>query len=400
MRYASLLIMIPATSISLAQWEPTNNPHTQIRCLATQGDMVIAGTAGSGIRISPDGGDTWSTSTNCCAGIDIPYIWTVMIEGNEIYVGASSGLYRTTIGGAQWTLISNGLIGGPLNMPVHDLLRDGQRLFAALGTGIFRSENNGGNWSASTTGIPGGVNCIVRHGPYLLAGSMGAGVFRSADDGDSWTEANTGLGDGHIRDILSADGQLYLATNGGVFRSSDNGDTWSPSSSGLLNTSISALLAVNGQLLAASSGGGVHRSIDNGASWSTMNAGLSNTLTTSLALNDAYVYVGNTHSGTVRGDVWRQPISLFTGLHESSATSPLRLYPSLTQGLVILEDDNRTSTKRHILVRDHVGKVVQEFQITAQPRSELYLDLPPGTYTIEVRSDPDGHAIFRVVKDE
>lgn len=396
MKHGPLLSLLLTPIVSMGQWQPTDNPNTQFVSLIARGDTIVAGTGGGGVIISSDGADTWldqNTSSN------MPYyIWSLMLEGDALYAGAMTGLYRSENGGAQWDLISDGLTGGLNDTSVYDILRDGNYLFTALGTGVHRSDDNGASWALSNSGISGGTKCLVKHGPYVFAGSAGAGVFRSATNGASWTEANVGLTGGNVQDLLSVGDELFLASATGIFHSSDNGDTWASVSNGLLNSNIYALMEVNGHLFAASWGGGVYTSTNNGASWSTLNAGLTNTTMTCLAKNDTYVYAGNFHNGGVPGDVWRQPNPAPTGISEQTGTSPFRLYPTLTTGSVTFEDASVIRSQRTVYVRDQTGRLVKEIFIGNSARSVLEIDASTGSYTVEVWTAAERKAVFRVIK--
>ena len=397
MRAKLFLSMLLLPFIAIGQWQHTNNPSSQIQSIATQGDTVLAGTAGSGVVVSFNGADSWTTISNW-TGFTDPYIHSLLIDGDDFYAGTTTGLYRSNDGGAQWNLISNGLVGSQSDTAVNDILKDGQYLFLAVISGVYRSADYGANWIPVNSGFPGSAWCLVKHGPYIFVGGSGTGVFRSSTNGDSWTESNVGLSSGNVRDLLSVGNDLFVASDQGVARSSDSGDSWTSVNNGILNTNISKLLSVNDLLIAASSGGGIYLSTNNGADWSTNNSGLDNTIMTSLAANETYVFAGSSHNGAVAGDVMRQGISTLTGITEYQEASHIRLYPTITTGRLTIEDDDPFPADRLVQVLDPLGRQLKEVHIGKASRNTIELEGAAGCYIINVQSDGRRIASYNVVK--
>jgi photosystem II stability/assembly factor-like uncharacterized protein len=396
MKHYFLLLTLVICSKVIGQWEHTNIPNTQIKCIAVQGDTVLVGTAGCGIHLSFDAADSWYT--NDCSGSPFPYIWSVMIDGPDLYAATMSGLYRSSDGGNTWLAISNGLVGGLQDTIVLDVIRDGPYLFAALTTGVFRSSDNGLNWNAVNTGFEGGARTLTKHGSFLFAGSLGAGVFRTADNGNNWTAVNTGLTNALVTDLISVGSELYLSTQYGVFSSSDSGSSWSEITNGMINSHINALLSVNSHLIAASAGGGVYVSTNNGLFWTTYNSGLTNLTMTSLAMNNTYVFAGCHHNGALPGDVMRQEISMLTSVEELAEPYPISIYPSLTSGQVNIDDRNAGLMDRTVHVLDASGRELKNVRIGKESLSQFSLDGSAGLYIVEVRTAAGRIAYFRVVK--
>ncbi len=160
------------------------------------------------------------------------------------------GILKSTDGGTTWAALNNGLADlyvGSLRM--HPTNPD--ILFAATGnnacsgqyeglarSGLFRSTNGGANWSMV---IPFQIMTTVNFAPsdpnVVYAGSSNA-FFRSSNGGTTWTMYGKSTGDwgpqgvraGFPIDVVidSGDPNLVYANNygGGVFRSTDGTQTW------------------------------------------------------------------------------------------------------------------------------------------------------------------------------
>ncbi len=148
---------------------------------------MIAGTNGSGVKISDNSGLSWSNSylttgkvfdsfTDPSVGVNFYYIgmadssirvsnssrleWTIKntgfhdladvftlekSSGGTYYAGTESGVYKTTNAGETWTQI------GLIDIEITDIMVDPSNVnivWAASHNGLFRSTNGGGNWTA------------------------------------------------------------------------------------------------------------------------------------------------------------------------------------------------------------------------------------------------------------
>ena len=171
-------------------------------------------------------------------------------------------IYKTTNRGDEWEGI-----GGQTTLTQFTLSVDpgnSNNVFVGTTAGIFRSTNGGGSFQLANTGLPneGGVavSSIVVDGnnPAVYA-ATNLGVYKSGDLGDNWVEANTGLESVAIISLAvdpQQAGTLYAAAlAGGVFKTADRGATWTPT-----GTDEGSLAAINeGGIVGAADfiGGGV-----------------------------------------------------------------------------------------------------------------------------------------------
>lgn len=157
-----------------------------------------------------------------------------------VYLGGSTGLFRSTDGGATWSVLS-------LELPYpHILLADSHApalLYAVRRDpisllplpGIYRSMDGGKTWQVrlvDTERISALAVDPCRR-DTLYAGSWAGRLYRSSDGGERWTPcAPLPLHDhapATVEQLLvnPLDGALYaLPAGGGIFRSPDGGATW------------------------------------------------------------------------------------------------------------------------------------------------------------------------------
>ncbi|KKZ71721.1 S8 family serine peptidase [Streptomyces showdoensis] len=214
---------------------------------------------------SGDSGRTWQVKGTSS---EIPTSLLVHpADPNRVAVGFRSifgdGLFSTSDGGRTWkNLFHERSFGALAGDP-----RNPRRLWLGNSSGLYRSDDGG---VTKTKVADGPVSAILTDGRRLVVG--GSSVRVSTDDGRTFRTADTGPLAVHVSDLLRVDGALYAATTRsaesglvqggrGVLRSTDDGRTWENVSSGLQNTDTTRLAAApDGRTLYVGTvDGGVHR---------------------------------------------------------------------------------------------------------------------------------------------
>ena len=149
------------------------------------------------------------------------------------------------VGGAGWTELGPGNIGGRTRAIVIDPA-DTDRLYAAsVAGGVWRSTNAGQDWTVLDDFMSNLAVCCLVMDPAdtntIYAGTgegfgnvdavRGDGIFRTTDGGITWTQLAATAGNINFQHVnalaITSDGQTLLAgTNGGIFRSTDAGANW------------------------------------------------------------------------------------------------------------------------------------------------------------------------------
>ncbi len=231
----------------------------------------------------------------------------------------SGGIYRSTDGGKNWSLVSSGLIGWAVAISP-DFAADGTVWVhgsSATESGIFVSTDGGDSWALLASspllapvpaprpaGRPAGSAGVIIPSPNyavdrtIFAGTGDGGVQRSLDGGQTWTQVlshtTTALA---VSPVYAASQTIYAGVKetvdgpGALYRSTDGGTTWQKLNTGIQTTlnggalTITALrFAGDGSVLAGVSygapgdgpaDGAVYRSADGGQAWQLIAGGLS-----------------------------------------------------------------------------------------------------------------------------
>jgi photosystem II stability/assembly factor-like uncharacterized protein len=199
----------------------------------------------------------------------------VVDRENRMFAGTDgSGVYRSTDGGASWDQVNGGLT----NLTVFNLApAPGGRVYAVTNGGIHLSTDNGSHWQLKTTNFAYSNLVVVpwNSSDTVLAWAANS-YFVSTDGGSTWSGGSTlPMWESITSMVSDLRGSLFAATARGVYHSTDRGSTWMLRNAGLTDTSI-ALLLVNqrGDLFAVSERCQAFVSQDTARSWNVVSDGL------------------------------------------------------------------------------------------------------------------------------
>ena len=301
--------------------------------LAGKGNELFVHNNSDEIYHSTDGGDSWNQISDTT--ITNHYIYSFLINGQNVYAPSPLGLYHSTDDGASWSKIKDTLTAGDLRF----IKSDSTFLFLGNSAGqLFRSSDNGASWKLLKNGSNDLTTyAITTDGTTLIAANSGfvSSLYISTDFGDTWTQKDGSGGENSafydlyfingnligrfpdnkfyissdegtswseiqvdttinfFEDIEGSGSNVFIATYGnGIYRSIDGGHTWAISNNGIIASKINALVTKNNDVLAAT-GGGVFKSTDNGDSWQRYNDGidLSEIINIKMINNNYYAIV-------------------------------------------------------------------------------------------------------------
>ena len=211
---------------------------------------------------------------------DIPAsrtVYALFAAHDTLYVGTDSLFYIGTHRGANWLPERP-----PVSSPdaVECLLKSGGTLLAGtFKNGIFTSTDEGASWHPFSNGLSGlgstDIGSLLVRRDSLIAGTLGAGVFTtSADLSRQWSAWGDSLsayeGDNVFKMLVVGTTVLAGAgANGYMFRYTDDQPWWNPvamNTPRLIGELVTGL-ATNGLGVVAATNLGVYRSTDQGLSW-------------------------------------------------------------------------------------------------------------------------------------
>ncbi len=189
------------------------------------------------VYLSSNNGDTWISTYNGLPQSDFELNAAVFNSSGQIFVGARSGIYRTTNFGTNWGPYSDGLdypdFGIPKTLSVYSLSSDDNSLFAGTDEGLFRKDANFTNWYQIG---PNNQKCLslgksVTYMDMVLLGTpKGVKVFL----GDWFPADNYGQAGFPINALVLSNNWDGIALAAGIFpenngfiqKSTDTGFTW------------------------------------------------------------------------------------------------------------------------------------------------------------------------------
>lgn len=249
-----------------------------------------------GVLKSTDGGNSWDFT-----GLNLNNSPSVLNEiyidpsnSQRVFVGSSSGVFRTTNGGTNWTNVRSGNIRDIKLKP-----GDGSTIYASTNSQLFRSSDGGDSWQVASNGIPSGFSRTVMDvtpaNPevvYVFASNAGFSsgrIFKSTDSGVSFVETFNGsqdifessqawfdfafaVSDTNENEIYTGILNVWKSTNSGSSFTKVN--NWNqPQGASYTHADIHRLGFINGRLFCASDGG-LYSSTNNGTNFTDHTSGM------------------------------------------------------------------------------------------------------------------------------
>lgn len=192
---------------------PIYDTVTRMAIHPAQGKVIYAGTRGSGIYKSVNGGLTWRRSSkglrfqspcgeNFCLEEPVTALEIDPRDPRIVYAVFGHQVVKSVDAGRTWDLVMDDLEDVS---SVETLILDPQSsnvVYVGTAQGVFKSTDGGATWRESSLGLPApfGDFAVVdlaidaRSEPTVLyAATRVAGVFRSIDRGASWEPLSEGL---------------------------------------------------------------------------------------------------------------------------------------------------------------------------------------------------------------
>ncbi len=223
---------VPARALALAPGAP--------RLLAAGGD--------DGVRLSADGGRTWTRTGQGVEGLQqVESLAFDPADRQTLYAGTWRQAFRTRDGGASWSRIADGMVLDATVYAWDFAAADTRDIWVSTCGWVYRSRDGGDRWTRFTSGFTNRRSHAVRRDPtrpgVVYAATVG-GLHRSEDGGLTWNRISR---ESLVVTALEVDpktGRLYVGTEGeGVFTSDDEGRTLEAGSRGLPEARVTELAA-------------------------------------------------------------------------------------------------------------------------------------------------------------
>jgi photosystem II stability/assembly factor-like uncharacterized protein len=205
------------------------------------GFTILAGTIGSGLWLSPDGGQGWKRvqkglwSESRVFGLAVH-----PKDPRTVFAGADDGVYKSTDGGQSFEHVESPMDRFDVWKIAFDP-SDPQTVFAGTRpAALFRSRDGGHSWKqlrvdmaedCPNVRVPRVTALTVdpSNRNIIWAGVEVDGVRRSLDGGDSWVTIGGGLDDPDIHDmtvVVNGRTTVLTTTPREIFASTDKGESW------------------------------------------------------------------------------------------------------------------------------------------------------------------------------
>jgi photosystem II stability/assembly factor-like uncharacterized protein len=248
-------------------WNDISNglPIKSIYSIVGIDTNVFVGTD-SGAFVSTNTGISWSAFNS---GLEDVRVRALVISDTNIFAGTyRSGIYRSSIKVNNWISAKIGLPGSAVQ--IYTIAVNGTNLFAGIAQGAFLSTNNGTSWTPINNGLTEYalkyVNCFAFKESYIFAGLLD-GVYRSNDHGASWSKTSLQISNLSGNSFVVVGSRIFVGTNGfgggdsntsSVYLSTDNGSSWIRVGQSYI-PGINSLVANDTFLFGAAFGGGIYR---------------------------------------------------------------------------------------------------------------------------------------------
>ena len=214
----------------------------------TPGQPLLAVGGDDGVRLSHDGGETWTLTGDTIPGLyQVESLAFEPGDPKTLYAGTWRQAFRTRDGGHSWSRIAEGMV---LDASVYAWdfdSSDPKDIWVSTCGWVYRTQDGGNRWTRFKTGFTNRRSHNVRRDPnrphVIYAGTVG-GLHRSTDDGETWSRISRETLVVTALDVDRRTGRLFVGTEGeGVFYSDDGGATLQPGSVGLAEGRVSDLVA-------------------------------------------------------------------------------------------------------------------------------------------------------------
>ena len=330
--------------------------------------VVYAGTWGSGVYKSADGGLSWQPINQGLSNYYINSFSIDPVNPTILYAGTyKDQVFKSKDGGENWSWSGSGmqdqaivytiaidpLSSSTIYAGTRGVSNNGQYPWNGV---IYKSVNAGNTWQAVLSDVGGtdhqdwAYHLVVNPSAHntIYAAFHEHGPYRSLDSGNSWSPIREGIEDLTGRAILidpetSNPSTLYYGVwrYDSVYKSTDGGDSWLLSNNGIYYTHVFGMVIdrlLTDTIYLATFNHGVLKTMDGGETWDP--AGLQDDKIYTLVIKPgsskdllAGTYGDGIYRSSDGGVKWQHSNTGIDNANPTSViispTNPLKLYASI-----------------------------------------------------------------------
>jgi photosystem II stability/assembly factor-like uncharacterized protein len=198
-------------------------------------NTIFAATHEHGPVRSQDYGETWKVLTT---GTSIRSTRAILVDprpdyADTVYTGVwtKAGVFKSTDGGGNWELKSDGLTGANIYGLAINPFAPKTLYAATFNMGVMKTTNGANSWFGAGPSQAGVATARVSpaDGQTVYAGTAGDGLYLSRDGGQSWNHSQAHLNaTSHVLVVSPVQPSSYWASlnGGGVMYTQDSGRSW------------------------------------------------------------------------------------------------------------------------------------------------------------------------------
>ncbi len=189
--------MGPTSWNATSGWNPGVGRITSIGIEAANTNHIIVGGASGGVWKTTNGGADWTVLTDNMSNLIVASLTINPLDNTNYFWGSSQGnIFSSTDSGNTWTLLSD-TGDGNVNKILIDPTNANKMYCSVQGGGIYKSTNAGVNWALihplATNGYdvefkPGNTNTIYATGNNFFKSTDGGATFATEDALDVYTQ--------------------------------------------------------------------------------------------------------------------------------------------------------------------------------------------------------------------
>ena len=260
----------------IEKWErigPEGGPVAALAISSADKDEIFVGNSG-GIFKSTDGGETWQETNSGISYVGISVLKSAPQSPSTIYAASNNRLFKSVDSGLTWESIVTNWHNSITAIEI-DPVNSNIIYIGLHDSGVYKSSDGGETWEETNQGLTN-INVTSLSIDYsslitIYVGTDGGGVFVSKNDGESWTSMNDGLNMNVYSlavDCGTSDKSIYAATAGGVYKMTNEGGwTCLLQKSGSIYHNVIATHPTNADIVYFGSYHTLYKSTDAGQNW-------------------------------------------------------------------------------------------------------------------------------------